>query len=256
MDCRQSPSPDLVRLLSGGAGAGVVERSRIGPSIGLPPQSAARKTVASASSPPRSVRARRRALLVGPGLSRARRQRFLQDKSPAGCAGCPECARLRTPDHLAPSDARPSAHRASPRVVQIWGAMLRSWRIDRHIATWLWFDLITHWLMIDVSPDSSTVFRTLADPTRRSLFEQLCREGEQTVWMLTRHARISQPAVSKHLAALKSAGLVHDRREGRERHYRAVPKGLSPLVDWLGLYGAFWRDRLDRLEDLLERIDQ
>lgn len=104
--------------------------------------------------------------------------------------------------------------------------------------------------------DSGTVLRALADPTRRSLFERLCREGEQTVWMLTRHARISQPAVSKHLAALRSAGLVRDRREGRETHYCAEAKGLSPLVDWLGLYGAFWRDRLDRLEDLLRRMDQ
>jgi len=112
-------------------------------------------------------------------------------------------------------------------------------------------------LAIDqVKPSSGIVFRALADPTRRSLFEQLCREGEQTVWMLTRHARISQPAVSKHLAALKSAGLVRDRRDGREIHYRAEAKGLSPLVDWLGLYGAFWRDRLDRLEDLLNRMDQ
>jgi DNA-binding transcriptional ArsR family regulator len=101
----------------------------------------------------------------------------------------------------------------------------------------------------------AAVFKTLADPTRRSLFERLCREGEQTVWMLTRYARISQPAVSKHLAALKSAGLVRDRHEGRETHYRAEPKSLSPLVDWLSLYGAFWRERLDRLEDLLQRMD-
>lgn len=110
--------------------------------------------------------------------------------------------------------------------------------------------------MIKVKSDPAAIFKTLADPTRRSLFERLCREGEQTVWMLTRHARISQPAVSKHLAALKSTGLVHDRREGRETHYRAEAKGLSPLVDWLGVYGAFWRDRLDRLEDLLKRMDQ
>lgn len=51
---------------------------------------------------------------------------------------------------------------------------------------------VTDWLLIKVKPASGTVFKALADPTRRSLFEQLCREGEQTVWMLTRHARISQ----------------------------------------------------------------
>jgi DNA-binding transcriptional ArsR family regulator len=95
------------------------------------------------------------------------------------------------------------------------------------------------------------VFKTPADPTRRSI----CREGEQTVWMLTRHARISQPAVSKHLAALKSAGLVRDRREGRETHYRADPKGLAPLIDWMNLYVSFWRARFDQLEDLLSLTD-
>ena len=103
---------------------------------------------------------------------------------------------------------------------------------------------------------TDTLFRTLADPTRRSLFERLCREGEQTVWRLTRHARISQPAVSKHLAALKAAGLVRDRREGRETHYRAEPQALAPLLDWMSLYSAFWRDRFDRLEDLLRRMDR
>jgi DNA-binding transcriptional ArsR family regulator len=102
---------------------------------------------------------------------------------------------------------------------------------------------------------TNALFKTLADPTRRSLFERLCREGEQTVWRLTRHAHISQPAVSKHLAALKAAGLVHDRREGRETHYRAEPRALAPLVDWMGFYSAFWRDRFDQLENLLQRMD-
>jgi DNA-binding transcriptional ArsR family regulator len=111
-------------------------------------------------------------------------------------------------------------------------------------------------LIIVKATSAAAVFRTLADPTRRSLFERLCREGEQTVWMLTRYARISQPAVSKHLAALKSVGLVRDRHEGRQTHYRAEPGSLSPLVDWLSLYGAFWRERLDRLEDLLQRMDR
>ncbi len=103
---------------------------------------------------------------------------------------------------------------------------------------------------------SNNVFKTLADPRRRALFERLCQEGEQTVWMLTRHARVSQPAVSKHLAALKSAGLVRQRREGRETHYRAEPKGLKPLLEWISFYGAFWNERFDRLEALLHRMDQ
>jgi DNA-binding transcriptional ArsR family regulator len=99
------------------------------------------------------------------------------------------------------------------------------------------------------------LFRALGDPTRRAIFERLVREGEQTVRALTDQAGISQPAVSKHLGVLKAAGLVRDRPEGRQTHYRAEPRGLAPLVDWMQHYGAFWRDRFDKLEDLLERMD-
>jgi DNA-binding transcriptional ArsR family regulator len=100
------------------------------------------------------------------------------------------------------------------------------------------------------------LFSTLADPTRRAIFERLCRDGEQTVRALTDRAGVSQPAVSKHLGVLKHAGLVRDRRDGRQTHYSAQPQGMTPLIDWMSLYGAFWRDRFDRLEDLLNRMDQ
>lgn len=100
------------------------------------------------------------------------------------------------------------------------------------------------------------LFRTLADPTRRAIFERLCREGEQTVGVLTRHAGVSQPAVSKHLAVLKQAGLVRDRHEGRQTHYSALPGALAPLADWTHEMAAFWEGRIDRLESLLARMDQ
>lgn len=103
---------------------------------------------------------------------------------------------------------------------------------------------------------ANPVFRALADPTRRSIFEQLTREGEQTVHALTHYAGVSQPAVSKHLTVLKRAKLVRHRREGRETHYRAQPGALAPMVDWLNLYGAFWRERFDQLENLLQRMDK
>jgi DNA-binding transcriptional ArsR family regulator len=106
------------------------------------------------------------------------------------------------------------------------------------------------------SPAPDDLFRSLADPTRRALFERLSREGELTVHALTDRAGVSQPAVSKHLAVLKLAGLVSDRREGRETHYRAEPEGLAPLFDWIEFYRAFWRGRFDKLEDLLKRMDQ
>jgi DNA-binding transcriptional ArsR family regulator len=102
---------------------------------------------------------------------------------------------------------------------------------------------------------ANSVFRALADPTRRHIFEQLTREGEQTVHALTQHAGVSQPAVSKHLAVLKTAKLVRHRREGRETHYRARQDALAPMTDWLRQYGDFWQERLERLSALLERME-
>jgi len=100
------------------------------------------------------------------------------------------------------------------------------------------------------------VFKALADPTRRAIFERLARDGEQTVHALTDLAGVSQPAVSKHLFVLKQAKLVRDRRDGRETHYSAQPQALAPLIDWMSLYGAFWRERFDQLEHLLERMEK
>ena len=100
------------------------------------------------------------------------------------------------------------------------------------------------------------LFHALADPTRRGLFERLSRDGELTVAALTAGAGVSQPAVSKHLAVLKAAGLVEGRHAGRSTHYRARPAAIAPLVDGLGAYAAFWDERFDALEDLLRRMDQ
>ncbi|GAC1044812.1 ArsR/SmtB family transcription factor [Rhizobium sp. No.120] len=100
------------------------------------------------------------------------------------------------------------------------------------------------------------IFRALADPTRRAIFEQLCRNGDQTVAALTAYAGVSQPGVSKHLAVLKQAGLVSDRHEGRQTHYSVQRNALEPLVDWASQMKGFWESKLDDLEDLLGRMDQ
>jgi DNA-binding transcriptional ArsR family regulator len=100
------------------------------------------------------------------------------------------------------------------------------------------------------------VFKALADPTRRRIFERLTRDGEQTVHALTERAGVSQPMVSKHLSALKRARLVRHRREGRETHYSAQPEALSPLFNWMSHYATFWKASFDRLEDLLKRMDK
>jgi DNA-binding transcriptional ArsR family regulator len=107
-----------------------------------------------------------------------------------------------------------------------------------------------------VSKAQDVLFRTLADPTRRAIFERLCREGEKTVGALTARAGVSQPVVSKHLGVLKQAGLVHGRHQGRETHYSAKADALAPLVDWTTRMTGFWESRMDDLEDLLRRMDQ
>ncbi|HUZ11379.1 MAG TPA: metalloregulator ArsR/SmtB family transcription factor [Caulobacteraceae bacterium] len=106
-------------------------------------------------------------------------------------------------------------------------------------------------------PDThDALFRSLADPTRRAIFERLCREGEQTVGGLTAQSGVSQPAVSKHLSILKHAGLVRGRHEGRQTRYSAQLGALAPLVDWTSQMAGFWQSRFDQLESLLKGMDQ
>src|SRR5262249_40348447 len=107
-----------------------------------------------------------------------------------------------------------------------------------------------------MSKAHDVLFRTLADPTRRAIFERLCRDGEQTVGALTVRAGVSQPAVSKHLGVLQPAGLVRGRHEGRQTHYSAQLAALAPLIDWTSQMAGFWQNRFDALEDLLRRMDQ
>lgn len=99
------------------------------------------------------------------------------------------------------------------------------------------------------------VLQALADPTRRAVFERLAEYGECTVSQITASLSVSQPAVSQHLAALRRAGLVADRRAGRNVFYRAEPQGLAPLVDWIAHYQAFWQSRIQRLNALLQEMD-
>jgi DNA-binding transcriptional ArsR family regulator len=102
---------------------------------------------------------------------------------------------------------------------------------------------------------ADNLFKALADPTRRAIFERLTRGGALTVHALPDGAGVSQPMVSKHLSALKRAKLVRNRRQGRETHYSARPEALAPLVDWMSYYSRFWHERFDRLEDLLKRME-
>jgi DNA-binding transcriptional ArsR family regulator len=99
------------------------------------------------------------------------------------------------------------------------------------------------------------VFRALADPTRRAVFERLAGR-EMSVSELKAGFAVSQPAISQHLAALREAGLVSERRAGRFAYYRIDPNGLAPLADWIDRYRAFWPERIERLKDVLKDMDK
>jgi len=100
-----------------------------------------------------------------------------------------------------------------------------------------------------------TVMRTLADPTRRAVFERIIQSEEISVVELTKGSGVTQSAISQHLRSLKQAGLIADRAQGRNVFYRAEPKGLGPLVDWMSHYSVFWRERFASLRTLLKEID-
>lgn len=108
--------------------------------------------------------------------------------------------------------------------------------------------------MIETHPIDA-VMRALADPTRRAVFERIVGADEITVIELTRGSGVTQGAISQHLKSLKQAGLVAERAQGRNVYYRAEPQGLAPLVDWMGHYGVFWRERFANLRKLLKEID-
>jgi len=99
----------------------------------------------------------------------------------------------------------------------------------------------------------SQVFQALADPTRRAVFERLSRR-EMSVAEITAGFSVSQPAISQHLAALRRAGLVLERREGRRAFYRSDPSGLEPLAMWMERYRQFWPERLQKLKRILKEI--
>ena len=97
------------------------------------------------------------------------------------------------------------------------------------------------------------LFKALGDPTRRAIFERLCRDGEQTVGALTAQAGVSQPAVSKHLAVLRAVGLVTVQKVGKSRLYALNPAELKPVHEWLNQFERLWTSQLDRIKQRAEQ---
>src|SRR3954452_6091850 len=95
--------------------------------------------------------------------------------------------------------------------------------------------------------DPGPVFAALADPTRRTIFERLAREGDGTATALATGLPVTRQAVSKHLAALEDAGLVSGERHGREHRYSLSAAPLAEAARWMADVGAAWDQRLERL---------
>lgn len=96
------------------------------------------------------------------------------------------------------------------------------------------------------------VFDAIADPTRRRLIRLLAEAEELPLHALTPHIQMGRTAVSKHLAILKAAGLVTDRKVGRETRYRLNAGPLEEVQHWLACYSKFWSANLSRLHEILE----
>ncbi|MEQ8781964.1 MAG: metalloregulator ArsR/SmtB family transcription factor [Roseibium album] len=99
------------------------------------------------------------------------------------------------------------------------------------------------------------IFKALADPTRRMIFEKLA-SGSMNASSLRDGVEISQPAMSQHLAILCNAKLVRQERSGRFVNYEVDPDGLAMIANWLAKYRAYWPARIDALKDLLKDMDQ
>ena len=97
------------------------------------------------------------------------------------------------------------------------------------------------------------VFDALADPHRRAVITILAERETATATELAAELPVTRQAVAKHLATLRSAGLVAPRRQGRETRYRLTPAPLNDVTAWVACVGAQWDERLDALRRYLER---
>ena len=98
-------------------------------------------------------------------------------------------------------------------------------------------------------------FAALADPTRRAIIARL-QDGEATVGELAEPFAMSQPAISKHLKVLERAGLVSRRRDAQRRPCRLEVASLRRATEWLDEYRRHWAERYERLDALLEDIQE
>lgn len=101
-------------------------------------------------------------------------------------------------------------------------------------------------------PPADQTFDALANPARRELLHLLLDHGEQPVNQLAAHFAMRRPSVSEHLKVLRDAGLVSERKRGRQRYYGIRPQPLVELRDWLAPFESFWQRKMGNLRDLLD----
>ncbi|GIO55940.1 MULTISPECIES: helix-turn-helix transcriptional regulator [Paenibacillus] len=104
--------------------------------------------------------------------------------------------------------------------------------------------------------ENRDVFDAVADPTRRRLIRLLSEAEELPLHELTPHFQMGRTAVSKHLTILKEAGLVVDRKVGRETRFRLNASPLQEIQDWVAYYTQFWSTNMLRLKQLLEEEEE
>ncbi len=102
---------------------------------------------------------------------------------------------------------------------------------------------------------TSDVFNAIAEPQRRDIL-MLLRAGERPATEVAEELGMSQPGASKHLRVLREVGLVHDRREGKQRFYALDARGLQPVHDWTGGFKQFWNESFERLDAYVQELKQ
>lgn len=102
--------------------------------------------------------------------------------------------------------------------------------------------------------NENEIFKALADPTRRSIFEKLA-SGGMNASRLREGMTISQPAMSQHLAVLKAARLIREERQGRFVNYEVDPQGLTLIAQWISKYKLYWPQRIEALQAVMKDMD-
>ena len=100
---------------------------------------------------------------------------------------------------------------------------------------------------------TSDVFNAVAEPRRREIVSLLADGVERSVGQMVESTKMTQPAVSKHLAVLRSVGVVNVEQRGKERFYSLEPKSLKPLHDWVKPFEKLWTSQLDRIKQRAEK---